>query len=269
MIKLVVSDLDGTLLNEHSELTLRTRDAIRALKKRGIHFAIASGRSNVSARRFREELGIEMYLICNNGANIYDEYGNGIYKASMNPELVEKIIRFFSERDVNYNGFDEENLYIRSRIDAAIVSLENQYFDLKAIDELASYPAMTKLLAKGEEELIQRVREELLQEQFAVALDITISHPRCLDVVDRNATKGKGLRMIAQSLNVAFDEIMAFGDAENDLDMLLTAGHPVVMADSMLLGQPQFQYVAKSSRENGVAQYLEEYFDLGQQGKRK
>ncbi|MDR1831126.1 MAG: HAD family hydrolase [Fusobacteriaceae bacterium] len=262
MIKLVASDLDGTLLNEASELTPATKSTIAALKRRGIHFAIASGRSRVSAIKFQEELGVPMYLICNNGANIYDESGAAIYLAPMSPRIVGLVTRFLSARGVNYNGFDDKNLYIESRARGAIVSLEKAYFDLRAIDELAEFPAMTKLLAKGEEHEIRKAKEELTREAFAGELDITISHPRCLDVVDRKATKENGIRLIAENLGIAMSEVMAFGDADNDLGMLLAAGHPVAMGGSMLHQCGRFEHIAASHREDGVARYLREFFQL-------
>jgi len=262
MIKLVASDLDGTLLDGKSALTARTIGAVRKLHERGARFLIASGRSIVSVSAFREALGIPMFLICNNGANIYDEAGALIYKSPMSPALVEKISCFLADRGIDYNGFDENHLYIHSRKQGAIVSLENQYFDLKVMTELDWYPSMTKLLAKADEEIIQNVKRELEREDFAKELDLSISHPRCLDVVDKFATKGRGLRLVAEKLGMEKDEIMAFGDADNDLSMLESAGIPVAMEGSMLAASGRFKRIARPNTDDGVARYLEETFDF-------
>ena len=64
-------------------------------------------------------------------------------------------------------------------------------------------------------------------------MDITISQPRCLDIVHKECSKGKGIKMISQKLNIPLDEIMAFGDGENDFDMMQAVGHPVVMENGL------------------------------------
>ena len=77
-MKLVVSDLDGTLLNDDSEVSNETIQAIKRLKENGIEFAIATGRSFNSANKIRKKIGLEIYFICNNGANIYNKNGKMI-----------------------------------------------------------------------------------------------------------------------------------------------------------------------------------------------
>jgi Cof subfamily protein (haloacid dehalogenase superfamily) len=262
MIKLVVCDLDGTLLNENSEITNETKAIIKKLTDKGIHFAIASGRSVVSVTRFRNELGIKMYFICNNGANIYDESGDIIFASPMDAHTVEKIVKFLIDRNINYNGFDENNIYIHSEESGKIVSLENKFFSVKEIVKMDHYPKMSKLLAKSEPDIILKTKEEMLKEDFANDLDITISQPFCLDVVDKNATKGDGVKLLANKLNIGTDEIMAFGDGDNDLNMLESVGHPVVMENAMESLKKRFCHVAGSNKEDGVARYLEKYFKI-------
>ncbi|MDR3259932.1 MAG: HAD family hydrolase [Fusobacteriaceae bacterium] len=263
MIKLVVCDLDGTLLNENSEISDKTKITIKKLTEMGINFAIASGRSVVSVTRFRNELGIRMYFICNNGANIYNESGDVIFSAPMEDYTVEKIVKFLIDRNINYNGFDENNIYIHSLDSGRIVSLENKYFSVKEIIKMDYYPKMSKLLAKGEPDVILKAKEQMLKEDFAKDLDITISQPFCLDVVDKNATKGDGVKLLARNLGISTDEIMAFGDGDNDLNMLESVGHPVVMENAMESLKVRFNHVAESNRNDGVARYLERYFGLG------
>ena len=74
-MKLVVSDLDGTLLNNESVVSEETKEIIKKLRAKGIEFAIATGRSFNSANKIRESMGIDIFLICNNGANIYGRNG--------------------------------------------------------------------------------------------------------------------------------------------------------------------------------------------------
>ena len=102
-MKLVVSDLDGTLLNDDSEVSLETIQAIKQLKEKGIEFAIATGRSFNSANKIRKKIGLEIYLICNNGANIYNKDGQLIKNNVMPADLIRKVVRFLTENKIYKN----------------------------------------------------------------------------------------------------------------------------------------------------------------------
>lgn len=261
-IKLVVCDLDGTLLGTDSLLSDDSIKTINKLVNKGIGFAIASGRSKTSVSKIVDQLNISMYTICNNGANIYDEKWDTLHSLPMDGEIIGKIVNFLSERNINFNGFDEENIYVHSRNSNAIVSLERKFFQIIALDEIDYYPQMMKLLAKDDPQVISKIKNEMLKEEFSKELDITISQPFCLDIVDKNATKGLGIQLLAEKLNISCNEIMAFGDADNDLHMLETVGHPVVMENALIHLKEKFFNIAPPNIHNGVALYLERYFNL-------
>ena len=113
-MKLVVSDLDGTLLNDDSEVSNETVEMIKRLKENGIEFAIATGRSFNSANKIRKKIGLEIYLICNNGANIYNKDGQLIKNNVMPSELIRKVIKFLTENNIGYFAFDGSgiNFYV-------------------------------------------------------------------------------------------------------------------------------------------------------------
>ena len=261
-IKLVVSDLDGTLLGTDSQLTQRTIDTINKLSKSGIHFAIASGRSRSSVSKIIDQLNLPMYAICNNGANVYDKDWNSLHVAPIESHIVEKVVKFLNNKNISYNGFDENNVYARRKDVASAISLERRFFQVISLDEIDSFPQMMKLLAKDEAHIISKIKDEILKEDFAKDLDITVSHPLCLDIVDKNATKGLGIKLLADVLDITCSEIMAFGDADNDLHMLETAGYPIVMENGLSHLKEKFSNIAPPNFDDGVAIYLEKYFNL-------
>ena len=85
-MKIIVSDLDGTLLDENSKITDYTRETIKKLNRLGVEIIIATGRGEASAIRFKNQLGIDTYIICNNGANIYDKDENMIFEKVISKE---------------------------------------------------------------------------------------------------------------------------------------------------------------------------------------
>lgn len=259
-MKLVVSDLDGTLLNQNSRISEETRNAVQKLSQKGVDFAIATGRGIGSIKEFKKILGQDVYAICNNGANIYDKNENLIFERVMDENLVKKIIMFFRENNVSYNGFRHGDIFTDEGTKESIVTLETGY-NLVQLKNAVKFPEMTKIIVKNDPEYIKSLCEKM-REKFSDVVDITISQPRCLDIVHKDCSKGKGIKMISQKLNIPLTEIMAFGDGENDFDMLQAVGHPVVMENGLDILKAQIKNKAPKNTENGVALYLEKYFNL-------
>lgn len=258
-MKLIVSDLDGTLLNEKSEISPVTRDTLRKLSEKGILFAFASGRSIDSVKVFRDFLGIEAYFICNNGASIYDSKENPIFESYMDSNITEKLLEFFRENKINYNGFSHKNIFIEDSDYSKIVTLENHFIPVK-LSSKTSAPEMTKLIVKGEPDFILDLKDKM-SELFGNVLDLTISHPRCLDFVSISATKGKGIKFLSEKLGIPLSSVIAFGDGENDYDMLKTAGHSVVMENALESMKEKIKNTAPSNTRDGVAIYLQDLFN--------
>lgn len=259
-MKLVVSDLDGTLLNEHSQISDETREAIKKLTEKGVDFAIATGRGIGSVKAFKERLGLNIYLICNNGANIYDKNENTIFEKCMQEETVEKIIKFFRNKGVSYNGFYKKNLFTDTGDENSILTIEKG-FNIIQLKDAVNFPIMTKMIVKDEPHVIRELKDEMKKE-FSQLVDITISQPRCLDIVHKDCSKGKGIKLISEKLSIPLENIMAFGDGENDFDMLQAVGHPVIMENGLEVLKNKIKNRAPKNTENGVAKYLEKYFSL-------
>lgn len=259
-MKLVISDLDGTLLNQNSQISDETRDAVRKLAEKGVDFAIATGRGLGSIKTFKERLGINLYAVCNNGANIYDKEENLIFEKVMDEELVEKIITYFRKRNISYNGFYKGDIFTDEGTKESIVTLETG-FNLVQLRDCKKFPVMTKIIVKDNPEIIRALYDDM-KEIFSDITDITISQPRCLDIVHKECSKGKGVKLISEKLNIPLDKIMAFGDGENDFDMLQVVGHPVVMENGLDSMKEKIKNKAPKNTENGVAQYLERFFNL-------
>ena len=261
-MKLIVSDLDGTLLNEKKEITERTKNILREAYSKGIDFAIASGRSQHSIKNFQQDLGIKIFSICNNGANVYDKDENLIYSNPMKSEVVKKVLTFLRENKVNYNGFSHKNLYLDDREKNPVLTVESGIFNIIELGISDNFPEMFKIKARQDEESLSRLKDFVLQQEFAPEIDVTITQPNCMDIVDKNCSKGNAIEFISKQFNIPIDEIIAFGDGENDYSMLAAAGHPVVMENGMATLKEAFSTRALTNEEEGVAIYLENILNL-------
>lgn len=261
-MKLIVCDLDGTLLNEKKEISEKNRDILRKAAANGIDIALASGRSQHSIRKFQKDLGVEVFAVCNNGANIYDKVGNLIFSNPMSGEVTKKVIDFLRNKKIDYNGFSDKLLFLDDKEKNPVITVEGGNFEISELKNLELYPEMFKIIAKGDNEIIQNLKIDILKEDFASYLDVTITQTRCVDIVDSNCSKGKGIKFLSEYFNIPLNEIIAFGDSENDISMLEVVGHPVVMENAMDSLKKKFPIRTLSNIEDGVAVHLMKTLNL-------
>ena len=191
-MKLVVSDLDGTLLNDDSEVSNETIEMIKRLKENGIEFAIATGRSFNSANKIRKKIGLEIYLICNNGANIYNKNGKMIKNNIMPANLIRKVIKFLTENNIGYFAFDGcgINFYVPANmeIDAELLKEHIPHY-IKNLEDIENLPALEKILIIEEDtERIYEIKD-LIHKNFDSELEIVISADDCLDLNIKGCSK--------------------------------------------------------------------------------
>lgn len=259
-MKLVVTDLDGTLLNENSAVSEVTRKTVQKLIDSGVKFAIATGRGLNSTKKIKDVIGHDIYLICNNGATIYDTNEKKIFELAMNKSEVETVITYFREKNLIYNGMYDDNIFTDEGTEESVKTIEKG-FNIVKVKDLDEFPIMTKILVKNDPQVIVDLQKDMLK-KFSSFLDITISSPICLDVVHKNCTKGEGVKVISKRLNISPNEIMVFGDGGNDFEMLKVAGHPVIMENGLPILKEKIKNVAPNNTEDGVAKYLKMYFNL-------
>ena len=264
-MKLVVSDLDGTLLNDDSEVSKETIQAIKKLKDNGVEFAIATGRSFNSANKIRKKIGLEIYLICNNGANIYNKDGKMIKNNVMPADLIRKIVKFLTDNNIGYFGYDGtgENFYVPENMEIDPILLKEHIpHYIRNLKDIEKLPALEKILII--EENPERIYEikDLMDKNFGNELEIVISADDCLDLNIKGCSKKGGVECISKELKINPKEIMAFGDSGNDYKMLKYVGHPVAMKDSFMAKRDFENRTDFTNDESGVAKYLQKYFNL-------
>lgn len=257
-MRVVVSDLDGTLLRGHSDVGDYTIDIVRRLIDSGVEFVIASGRGRQGIEFLIEKIDREVYSICNNGANIYDKTGNCIYKKTMSKELSLDILRTIREQGIFFSAFDDENFYF-DKADLRVRKRKN--FKENPLEKLEDIPELSKIIIVEKPEKILKIAK-LLKDKYKNMVEITISDPECIDIVPDSCSKGKGVEVIGKLLNIPCNEIMAFGDGENDLTMLKKVGYPVAMENAQEIVKKEVKNIATPNIDEGVAKYIEKYFNL-------
>ncbi|SFB97838.1 hypothetical protein SAMN04488102_10274 [Alkalibacterium subtropicum] len=283
MIKLIVSDMDGTLLDEEMEISQANVSAIKRVQSQGIHFAIATGRDYPLASPVLEENGIKCPLIAQNGAQYFDADGNNRYNRGLEKSTVRKMLSIFSD----YNDIHEELMtnkgIFSDNKDKRLEMLAMMIYDMnpdttyeEALENAAGYAEKLQInfvddyqeiisdnsaiilkvsvhSSKGRE-VLGPLREELHREIPDLA--ITASSKRNLEINHAAAQKGIAVAQLAKQLGIKADEVMTIGDNLNDLSMLEWAGYSVAVANAEPEAKEAARFETSSNRQNGVAEAI-------------
>ncbi|MCL5774567.1 MAG: Cof-type HAD-IIB family hydrolase [Firmicutes bacterium] len=262
--KLVVVDLDGTLVLKNPEVSPKNKEEIRRIQNKSVIFSIASGRMFSSILPYAEELDIKVPLICYGGAMLVDSVTKKVlYQVTVPLETAKLVIRVARAFDLHVNLHIGENVYIEKERTEAEAYCKNARVKAIVVGDLLSFikEEPTKLIVISENVSLLDEVGEIIRNQTNGKLNITKSFPTYLEVVNREASKGKALEMMAAILKIEPEEVMAVGDSFNDIDMLEWAGLGIAMGNAPGEVKEAANYITASFEEDGVALALERFIE--------
>ncbi len=255
--KLIALDLDGTLLDSEKRMSPRTMRAIALAVDQGVNVTLCTGRMFASTYPFAEDLGLAIPLITYNGALVKNsQNGEVLYQKHVPLEHARYIIELCRQYNCQLNVYSEDRLYVEQEGEVAKQYANKIKVPLYAVDDLAEFlkEPPTKLMAIGDQEVLKEIRGKLEGREIYM----TRSHPRFLELLNPQATKGKGLEVVAQSLGIQREDILAMGDNYNDIEMFKYAGFSVAMENSEEHVKSYANYITATNDDEGVAQAIEE-----------
>jgi hypothetical protein len=261
-IRLVAIDLDGTLLNSKKQVSDRTVAALKCLPARGVRVVIASARPPRSVRATYELLGLDTLQINYNGAMIWNEPDKSAVfhrplKGSLALQMIELARDQYEEVIVHLEVMDR---WCTDRIDDEFTTETGRLFKPDHVGDLATFcqHSITKLMFLGEPRIISRI-EPLLLEGFADDVTIVRQDDELLQIMDRRVSKAVALRKVAGVYGVPMEQVMAIGDAPNDVGMLQLAGVAVAMDNGHKVVKQVADWIAPSNDDHGVHAALVQY----------
>ena len=278
MIKLIASDMDGTLLNHNHKIPKENVKLINFAKNQGIEFVVATGRAYYEALPALNEENINCDVISFNGGIVYDKNGNIISITPMLPKDLYYTIEILKSFDISYQLYTKNTIYTTS-IETDI----NAYIDL--IRSNGYEPDVEHLRAEAQQKLdvgyiteVENIELYLNEKEnppikiIAISNDIsklenaakllsentsisvTSSGANNIEIMHKNATKGKALKEIAKIYGINLENAVAIGDNLNDQAMLDIVGYSVAMKNGNTILKEQAKYVTeKTNSEGGVA----------------
>lgn len=265
-IKLVTIDIDDTLVNSAREITPRVKAAIQEATKAGTKIVLATGRPLTGVVDYLDELGLDhqddQFAITYNGGIVQTTNGETLGGAELSLVHYKELRQIADELDAYLQVETLDAAYTTNRVINQWASREN--FIIQMPLHVADMAEMTpeqhyvKCMMIGSEAQVTAwhasLPQHILDKYYVVK-----STPNFLEFMNKDATKGNGLKRLAQHLDVSMDETMALGDQQNDLTMIKVAGLGVAMANAVPELKAAAHYETTSQNEDGVGRAIEKW----------
>ena len=257
--KLIAIDLDGTLLNEKSQIPQRVKNAIHSAMAKGAYVVLCTGRIKKGAIRFHEELGLDTLLILSGGAEVFDAAsGHMVFSHPVDPALVKGLLHYAYDNNIHAQVYIDGELVYRERnkySDAYEVPYGFKGLEIK--DILTREFTTPKVLFVIEPERIERIQKETAK--LFPMLKSMNSYPTYLEFVSPDISKGEALKFVAEHYHISREEIIAVGDTQIDISMIEYAGLGVAVANAVPAALRAADIVCRSNEDGGVADVIEQY----------
>lgn len=263
MYKLIAIDMDGTLLNDQFNISTETIATLKDAKQKGAIIAICTGRPVNGVRQYEALLdGIIDYSISYNGGLIEDiTKERYINKSFLTYEDVIYLHEISNQVNAPIHFYDEHNLYTTNKqinkytvMDAYVGQTPLHYIEKAQICKDSQFP---KVQFIDEPDRLAAIIEQLPKHLYDT-YTIMQSEPYFLEFVSKQTNKGIALETLAKKLNIAREQIIAFGNNENDIAMLNYAGCGVAMANATNAVKQIADIETLTNNEHGVAHMIEE-----------
>lgn len=271
-VKLIAMDLDGTLMSgDHITVTEKTKKALKKAHNMGVKTAIATGRTMNVTENVTAQLPFIDYVIYSNGAAVFDRCkGESLYTMPFFPETAAAVTDILEEYPVYYEIYANGGIHSQqSKADYFVnADLPQEFLDeyIKSVEfhesicDYAKKSAVEKInLFYFGGEYYEEIRKRLLG-IGGIAFTSPISGD--LEMTRKGVNKGLALREMCAVLGYSPDEVMAFGDADNDIEMLEFAKYGIAMANASQVCKNAAKYVTLSNDEDGIAAALEKFVFL-------
>jgi Cof subfamily protein (haloacid dehalogenase superfamily) len=281
-IRLIATDMDGTLLNELGAISKENREAIKAAQAKGIKVIVATGRSYKEAVQPLQEAGITCPIICVNGAEIRDDQGKKVKSVPLSREKYHAAATILRDAEVYFEMYTNGGTYSNSREKALQTMMDylksaypdypeeeirakmdlrfskESFFVVEEYEQIIEQEGVEiyKLLVFSNEQAILEAIAKKLQKIEGIA--VSASAKNNLEITNAGAQKGIALAEYAAQQGIALEDTMAIGDNFNDLSMLSIVGFSVAMGNAEDEIKEKCSFVANRNDRHGVAHAIQE-----------
>jgi len=266
-VRLVIADVDGTLVTQEKALTPKAIRAVKRVRDAGIAFTITSGRPPLGMKMLVEALELVSPIAAFNGGVIVNPDLTPISHSFVPAEIAAKVIGEIQGRGLDCWVYTDVEWLAR---DAGAAHVAREQWTVKFPPTIVSdfkghLSRVAKIVAVSDDDAAMAECEAGLRAKFGDHVSAARSQPYYLDVTHPDANKGHVVSVLSQTLSIAPEEIVTIGDMPNDVLMFKKSGVSIAMGNASKEVQAQARFVTKSNEEEGFAYAMEE-FVLGMRG---
>lgn len=281
MIKLIASDMDGTLLDSELNITQENIDAIRYAQKHGVEFMVATGRNRAEALPPLEKAGIKCAMITLNGAHVFDKEGNSLFTTPLDKKEVFQMFDILDEHGIYYelstqigtftNSKEARIEHFSTHVIEAFPHLTQKAAIAMTVAHLEFFPVelaldLRSLVSQEETEILKVICFDKRGPQFLgpAAKEIakfedcvvTSSGANNIEINHKHAQKGIAVTHVANERNIDLANVMTIGDNFNDLSMIQVAGVSFAMGNAVVDLHEEAKYVTTENINSGVGKAI-------------
>ncbi|WP_143316179.1 sugar-phosphatase [Clostridium sp. HBUAS56017] len=265
MYKIIALDMDGTLLNDEKVITDKTKNALIEARKKGVKVVLASGRPVDGLKRYLNELELvedNEFVLSYNGCLVQKTKGEEIIcEVGLTGKDLHYAYELSRQLGVNIHAFSPTRGLITPKVskytevEANINDIDIRVCDFNTIEEDEH---IVKIMFIDEPEILDKAIASLPSEIYE-RYNVVKSTPYFLEIINKESGKGVGLKALADYLDIPSKEIIAVGDAGNDLDMIEFAGLGVAMGNATEKIKEIADYITGKNTEDGVLEVVEKF----------
>ncbi|MBU3141924.1 HAD family hydrolase [Clostridium sp. CF012] len=253
MVKLIATDMDGTLLNDNGNINEKIFDLIHAFNEKDIKFAAASGRFYSQLSKNFDKVNTDMIFIAHNGALVkYNNKGKTLYANSIDKEELEHVINLKPELG--------EELFLAGENEAYIVNpseiMLNEFTSCGVpVIILKSFSEVKKTIYKITYYMADGVNSPIvdyLKENLNGKLEFVVSGGKWIDIMNKGISKGNAIKILQDKFKIDKKSTIVFGDYYNDLTMFKAAHHSYAMGNAPEEVKKHANFIAESNNDDGV-----------------
>ena len=261
-IKLIATDIDGTILKHNFEFNQEVKDCIKKLTQDGIKVVLVTGRMHVATDFIAEELGLDTPIVSYQGGLVKHD-NETLYEKNLDPKRAKEIIHWAKKNEVHLNLYMNDQLYVEQ--DDAIIRRytgeRGAGFLVESFDEI-KLERINKILAIDfEDENKVNMWRDYLQNKFD-DIDVVKSMPYFCEVSHPEATKYHAVKFLSKYLGFTQEEVLAIGDQDNDINLLRAGGIKVAMGNATEELKAVADYVTDSVENDGFVKAVEKFVGI-------
>lgn len=258
MIKLIATDMDGTLLDDNKQLPANFDSVVRRLFDKKIRFVISSGRSYCTLKDQFSDYLDDMTFICDNGAYVVDK--GALLSVSVLPkETVRDVVSFCRYMGLTVLLCGKNGTWHNAKKESHNKEVQSYYINQVQMDDLTLVDDDIFKIAIFEESGIENDGYVKLSQRFGDDFNVQLSGKYWTDVMNKGVTKGTALRTIENRIGVRYEETMAFGDYLNDVDMLNNSYYSFAMSNAHESVKKVANFMTGSNNDNSVMKEIEKH----------